>query len=68
MVPLFARCSLLLWQSPTEFARPAVTWATHAWLQRHSGLGELLRFDFEAMDLNPRWACCPSSPAATAWG
>ena len=35
-----------------RMAHPASELATHAWLQQHSGLGELIDFDFEAMDLN----------------
>lgn len=35
-----------------RMTEPGSELATHAWLQRHSGLGELLGFDFEAMDLN----------------
>jgi len=35
-----------------RMAHPASELATHAWLQQHSGLGELINFDFEAMDLN----------------
>ena len=35
-----------------RMAAPASELATHAWLQQHSGLGELIDFDFEAMDLN----------------
>jgi hypothetical protein len=35
-----------------RMTQPGSELATHAWLQRHSGLGELLGFDFEAMDLN----------------
>jgi hypothetical protein len=35
-----------------RMAHPASELATHAWLQQHSGLGELIGFDFEAMDLN----------------
>jgi hypothetical protein len=33
-------------------AHPGSELATHAWLQQHSGLGDLIDFDFEAMDLN----------------
>jgi hypothetical protein len=35
-----------------RMAHPGSELATHAWLQQRSGLGELLGFDFEAMDLN----------------
>ena len=35
-----------------RMAHPSSELATHAWLQRRSALGELLEFDFEAMDLN----------------
>jgi hypothetical protein len=35
-----------------RMAHPGSELATHAWLQQHSGLGELIDFDFEAMDLN----------------
>ena len=35
-----------------RMAHPASELASHAWLQQHSGLGELIDFDFEAMDLN----------------
>jgi len=35
-----------------RMAHPASELATHAWLQRHSALGELIGFDFESMDLN----------------
>ncbi|MEY2875685.1 MAG: hypothetical protein RLZZ373_3056 [Pseudomonadota bacterium] len=35
-----------------RMAHPGSELATHAWLQQHSALGELLGFDFEAMDLN----------------
>ncbi len=35
-----------------RMAHPGSELATHAWLQRRSALGELLGFDFEAMDLN----------------
>ncbi|MBI3901412.1 MAG: IS1634 family transposase [Nitrosomonadales bacterium] len=33
-------------------AHPGSELATHAWLQKRSALGELIDFDFEAMDLN----------------
>ena len=33
-------------------AHPGSELATHAWLQQRSALGELIGFDFEAMDLN----------------
>lgn len=33
-------------------AHPGSELSTHAWLQRHSALGELIDFDFESMDLN----------------
>jgi transposase len=35
-----------------RMAHPGSELATHAWLQQHSGLGDLIGFDFEAMDLN----------------
>jgi len=35
-----------------RMACPGSELATHAWLQQRSGLGELMGFDFEAMDLN----------------
>ena len=35
-----------------RMANPGSELATHAWLQRRSALGELIGFDFEAMDLN----------------
>ena len=35
-----------------RMAHPGSELATHAWLQQRSGLGELIDFDFEAMDLN----------------
>ena len=35
-----------------RMAHPGSELATHAWLQRHSGLSDLIGFDFEAMDLN----------------
>ena len=35
-----------------RMARPGSELSSHAWLQRHSSLGELIDFDFEAMDLN----------------
>jgi transposase len=35
-----------------RMAHPGSELATHAWLQQRSALGELLGFDFEAMDLN----------------
>jgi len=35
-----------------RMAHPGSELATHAWLQRRSALGELMGFDFEAMDLN----------------
>jgi len=35
-----------------RMAHPRSELATHAWLQQRSALGELLGFDFEAMDLN----------------
>jgi transposase len=35
-----------------RMAHPGSELATHAWLQQHSALGELLGLDFEAMDLN----------------
>jgi hypothetical protein len=35
-----------------RMAHPASELATHAWLQQRSALGELIGFDFEAMDLN----------------
>ncbi len=35
-----------------RMAHPASELASHAWLQQHSGLGELIGFDFESMDLN----------------
>jgi len=31
---------------------PGSELATHAWLAQRSGLGELMDFNFEAMDLN----------------
>ncbi len=30
---------------------PAVELATHYWLQNHSGLGELIGYDYEGMSL-----------------
>ncbi|MDP3843256.1 MAG: IS1634 family transposase [Oxalobacteraceae bacterium] len=35
-----------------RMAHPGSELATHAWLQKRSALGELIDFDFEAMDLN----------------
>ena len=35
-----------------RMAHPGSELATHAWLQQHSGLGDLIGFDFEALDLN----------------
>jgi len=35
-----------------RMAKPGSELATHAWLQQRSGLGELIDFDFEGMDLN----------------
>ena len=35
-----------------RMAHPGSELSTHAWLQRRSGLGELIDFDFESMDLN----------------
>jgi len=35
-----------------RMAHPGSELATHAWLQQRSGLGELMDFNFEAMDLN----------------
>jgi transposase len=35
-----------------RMANPGSELATHAWLQQHSALGELIGFDFESMDLN----------------
>ena len=35
-----------------RIAHPGSELATHAWLQKRSALGELIDFDFEAMDLN----------------
>ena len=35
-----------------RMARPGSELATHAWLQQRSALGELIGYDFEAMDLN----------------
>jgi transposase len=35
-----------------RMAHPGSELATHAWLQQRSALGELMGFDFEAMDLN----------------
>ena len=35
-----------------RMAQPGSELATHAWLKDTSGLGELIDFDFEAMDLN----------------
>ena len=35
-----------------RMAHPGSELATHAWLQQRSGLGDLIGFDFEAMDLN----------------
>ena len=35
-----------------RMACPGSELASHGWLQQHSGLGELLGFDFEAMDLS----------------
>ena len=35
-----------------RMAHPGSELATHDWLRQRSGLGELINFDFEAMDLN----------------
>ena len=35
-----------------RMAHPGSELATHAWLQQHSALGELIGYDFETMDLN----------------
>lgn len=35
-----------------RMAHPGSELATHAWLRQRSGLGELIGFDFETMDLN----------------
>ncbi|MCW8178080.1 hypothetical protein, partial [Verminephrobacter aporrectodeae] len=35
-----------------RMALPCSELATHAWLKDQSALGELLEFDFQAMDLN----------------
>ena len=35
-----------------RMAHPASELATHAWLQQRSALGELIGYDYEAMDLN----------------
>ena len=35
-----------------RMTHPGSELASHAWLQQRSGLGELIGFDFEAMDLN----------------
>ena len=35
-----------------RMAHPGSELATHAWLQKRSALGELIGFDFEALDLN----------------
>ena len=35
-----------------RMAHPGSELSTHAWLQRRSGLSELIDFDFESMDLN----------------
>ena len=35
-----------------RMAHPGSELSTHAWLQKRSALGELIAFDFEAMDLN----------------
>lgn len=35
-----------------RMAHPGSELATHAWLQKRSALGELIAFDFEALDLN----------------
>ena len=35
-----------------RMAHPGSELATHAWLQQHSGLGELIDFNFAALDLN----------------
>ena len=35
-----------------RMAHPGSELATHAWLQKRSALGELIGFDYEAMDLN----------------
>lgn len=35
-----------------RMAYPGSELATHGWLQQHSALGELIGYDFEAMDLN----------------
>ena len=65
-----------------RMAQPCSELATHAWLKDTSGLGELIDFDFEAMDLNrlyrasdalykQREACrstCSARPArCSAW-
>ena len=35
-----------------RMAQPGSELASHAWLKHHSGLGELIDFDFQTMDLN----------------
>ena len=35
-----------------RMAHPGSELATHAWLQQRSALGELIGYDYEAMDLN----------------
>lgn len=35
-----------------RMTQPGSELSTHAWLQKRSGLGELIDFDFESMDLN----------------
>ena len=35
-----------------RMAHPGSELATHAWLQQRSALGELMDFNFEAMELN----------------
>ena len=40
-----------------RMAQPGSELATHAWLQQRSALGELIGFDFEAMDLNRLYRC-----------
>jgi transposase len=35
-----------------RMAHPGSELATHGWLQQHSALGELIGYDFQAMDLN----------------
>ena len=49
-----------------RMAHPGSELATHAWLQQRSGLGELIGYDFEAMDLNRQRSGRAGS--ARCWG